>query len=165
MTAASYALSVVGGLAAVAVNKLRMPTDISQTSPGMITFGDMILFVLAASFFSLAPTLFLLKLVVGNAPRALLTSELPIAAMGPVSWLAMTSLAVTNPPGGPSLLNSPQSVRELLGLLIAFGAVPRMVFGPVLLVIEPRGQRFHVAEISVPLQSIGDIIAVPRTAK
>jgi len=27
-------------------------------------------------------------------------------------------------------------VRELLGLLIAFGAIPRMVFGPVLLVIE-----------------------------
>ena len=113
-----------------------MPADIAQTSPGMVAFGDMILFVLASGFFSLAPTWVLLKLSVEKAPRALLTTELLIAAMGPVSWLAMTALAVTTPPGGPSLLNSPQAVRELLGLLIAFGAIPRMVFGPVLLVIE-----------------------------
>jgi hypothetical protein len=118
------------------VNELRMPADIAQTSPGMVAFGDMILFVLAAGFFSLAPTWFLLKLSVEKAPRALLTAELLIAVMGPVSWLAMTALAVTTPPGGPSLLNSPQAVRELLGLLIAFGAIPRIVFGPVLLVIE-----------------------------
>ena len=48
----------------------------------------------------------------------------------------MTALAVTTRPGGPSLLNSPQAVRELLGLLIAFGAIPRMILGPILLVIE-----------------------------
>jgi hypothetical protein len=66
----------------------------------------------------------------------LLTTELVIAAMGPASWLAMTALAATTPPGGPSLLNTPEAVRELLGLLIAFGAIPRIVFGPVLLVIE-----------------------------
>ena len=66
----------------------------------------------------------------------MLTAELLIAAMGPVSWLAMTALAVTTPPGGPSVLSSPQAVRELLGLLIAFGAIPRIVFGPVPLVIE-----------------------------
>jgi hypothetical protein len=78
----------------------------------------------------------LLKLSVEKAPRAVLTIELLIAAMGPVSWLAMTALAVTTGPGGPSLLNSPQAVRELLGLLVAFGAIPRMVLGPVLLAIE-----------------------------
>jgi hypothetical protein len=136
LIAAGYALSVAGGIAAVAVNELRMPAVIAQTSPGMVAFGDMILFVLAAGFFSLAPTWFLRWLAVEKAPRAVLTTELLIAAMGPVSWLAMIALAVTTPPGGPSLLNSPQAVRELLGLLIAFGAIPRIVFGPVLLVIE-----------------------------
>jgi len=136
LIAAGYAVSVAGGIAAVAVNELRMPADIAQTSPGMVAFGDMILFVLATGFFSLVPTWFLLKLSVEKAPRALLTAELLIAALGPVSWLAMTALAMTTPPGGPSLLNSPQAVRELIGLLIAFGAVPRIVFGPVLLVIE-----------------------------
>jgi hypothetical protein len=48
-----------------------------------------------------------------------------------VSWLAMVSLA-----GGPGLPNRPQAVSQLFGLLIAFVAIPRMVFGPVLLVIE-----------------------------
>jgi hypothetical protein len=44
---------------------------------------------------------------------------------------------VTTPEGGPSSLpNWPQAARELLGLLITFGAIPRMVFGPVLVVIE-----------------------------
>jgi hypothetical protein len=57
--------------------------------------------------------------------------------MGPVSWLAMTTLAVTTPEGGPSRLpNWPQAARELLGLLIAFGAIPRRISGLVLLVIE-----------------------------
>ena len=42
-------------------------------------------------FFSLAPTWFLLKLLVATAPRILLPTELLIAAMGPVSWLAMTN--------------------------------------------------------------------------
>ena len=136
LIAAGYTLSVAGGVAAVAVNELRMPADIAQTSPGMVAFGDIILFVLAAGFFSLAPTWFLLKLAVEKAPRAFLATELLIAAMGPVSWLAMTALAVTTRPGGPSLLNSPQAVRELLGLLIAFGAIPRMILGPIVLVIE-----------------------------
>jgi hypothetical protein len=134
--AKKLALIVAGYALSVAVNELRMPADIAQTSPGMVAFGDMILFVLAAGFFSLAPTWFLLKLSVEKAQRALLTAELLIAAMGPMSWLAMTALAVTTPPGGPSPLNSLQAVRELLGLLIAFGAIPRIVFGPVMLVIE-----------------------------
>ena len=136
LIAAGYALFVAGGVAAVAVNELRMPADIAQTSPGMVAFGDMILFVLVAGFLSLVPTWFLLKLLVEKAPRALLATELLIAAMGPVSWLAMIAMAVTTPAGGPSLLNVPQAAKELLGLLIAFGAIPRIVVGPVLVVIE-----------------------------
>jgi len=78
----------------------------------------------------------LLKLLVATAPRILLTAELLIAAMGPVSWLAMTIMAVTAPPGGPSLQNVPQAAAQLFGLFLAFGAIPRMVLGPVLVVIE-----------------------------
>ncbi len=59
--AAGYALSVGGGLAAVAINELLIPADIAQTSPGMVAFGDMILFLLVAGFLSLAPSWFLLK--------------------------------------------------------------------------------------------------------
>jgi hypothetical protein len=137
LIAAGYALSVGGGLAAVAVNELFMPADVAQGSPGMVAFGDMILFVLVTGSLSLAPTWFLLKLLVEKAPRALLATELLIAAMEPMSWLAMNALAVTTPEGGPSSLpNWPQAAREPLGLLIALGAIPRMVFGPVLVVIE-----------------------------
>jgi len=136
LIATGYALSVGGGLAAVAVNELFMAADVAQGSPGMVAFGDMILFVLAAGFLSLVPTWFLLKLLVEKAPRTLLATELLIAAMGPVSWLSMTALAMATPAGGPSLPNASQAVWELLGPLIAFGAIPRMVFGPVLVVIE-----------------------------
>ena len=137
LIAIGYILSVVAGFVAAAVNEALMPDDVAQGSPGMVAFGDMILFIFVTGFFSLAPTSFLLKLLVATAPRILLTAELLIAAMGPVSWLAMTILAMTTPAGGPSLLPSwPQAARELLGLLIAFGAIPRMVLGPVLLVIE-----------------------------
>jgi hypothetical protein len=137
LIATGYALSVGGGLAAGAVNELSMPADVAQTSPGMVAFGDMILFVLVGGFLALAPTWFLLKPLVEMAPRALLAAELLIAAMGPVSWLAMTTLAAATPAGGPSSLpNWPQAAWQLLGLLIAFGAIPRMVFGPVLLVVE-----------------------------
>ena len=73
----------------------------------------------------------MLKLLVEKAPRALLATELLIAAIGPPSCLAMAYLA-----GGASLPNLPQAARELLTLFIVFGALPRMVFGPVLLVIE-----------------------------
>ena len=134
LIAAGYVLSVGGGLAAVAVNELFMPADVAQTSPGMVAFGDMVLLVFVAGFLSLAPTWFLLKLAVEKAPRALLAAELLIAAMGPASWLAVIYLAGS--PGGLGLPNLPQAASQLLGLLIAFGAIPRMVFGPVLLVIE-----------------------------
>jgi hypothetical protein len=134
LIAAGYALSVAGGLAAVTVNEALMPPDIAQTSGGMVAFGDMILFVLVAGFLSLAPTWFLLKLFVEKAPRALVVAELLIAAIGPASWLAVIYFA--GAPGSPRLANLPQPAKEVLGLLIAFGAIPRMVFGPVLLVIE-----------------------------
>jgi hypothetical protein len=136
LIATGYALSVGGGFAAVAVNELLMPADVAQTSPGMVAFGDMILFVLVAGFLGLAPTWFLLKLLIETAPRVLLTTELVIAVMGPLSWLAIIALAAAPPASGASLPSSPAAAGELLGLLIAFGAIPRMVFGPVLLAIE-----------------------------
>ncbi|MBV9376523.1 MAG: hypothetical protein JO320_15945 [Alphaproteobacteria bacterium] len=136
MIAIGYVLSAAVGFAAAAVNEAFMPDDVAQGSPGMVAFGDMILFIFVTGFFSLAPTWFLLKLLVATAPRTLLTAELLIAAMGPVSWLAVTIMALTAPPGGPSLQNMPQAAAQLFGLFLAFGAIPRMVLGPVFMVIE-----------------------------
>jgi hypothetical protein len=48
-----------------------------------------------------------------------------------MSWLAMTYLAAAF-----SSPNLPPDIGQVLGLLIAFGAIPRIVLGPVLLVIE-----------------------------
>jgi hypothetical protein len=131
LIAAGYALSVVGGLVAVAVNELLIGEEVAQTSGGMVAFGDVVLFLFVAGALGLAPTLFLLKLSVEKAPRAVLAAELLLAAIGPLSWLAVIHL--TSGPTAPSL---PQAVRELLGLLIGLVAIPRMVLGPVLLVIE-----------------------------
>jgi hypothetical protein len=99
LIAAGYVLSVGGGLAAVAVNELFMPADVAQTSPGMVAFGDMVLFVLVTGFLSLAPTWFLLKLLVEKTPRALLATELLIAADGP-GELARDDYAGGDDPGG-----------------------------------------------------------------
>jgi hypothetical protein len=107
-----------------------MAEDVAQGSPGMVAFGDMMLFVLAAGIVGLIPTLFLLKLFVEKAPRTLIVIELLLAVLGLTSWLAMTSLASgTNP-------REPAAIGQMLGLFIAFVAIPRVVFGPVLLVIE-----------------------------
>ena len=131
LIAAGYALCVVAGCAAVTVNELRMPADVAQGSPGMVAFGDMILFVLVAGFVGLVPTWFLLKLFIAKAPRALLVLALLVAALGPASWLAVRHMAAgLNPP------NMPEAVGALLGLFIAFVAIPRMVLGPVVVVIE-----------------------------
>jgi hypothetical protein len=54
-----------------------------------------------------------------------------VAAMGPVSWLTVRHMA-----GGLNPPNVPEAIGALLGLFIAFVAIPRMVLGPVLLVIE-----------------------------
>ena len=131
LIAVGYALCLVAGCAAVTVNELRMPEDVAQGSPGMVAFGDMILFVLVAGFVGLVPTWFLLKLFIEKAPRALLVIVLLAAALGPASWLTVKHMAA-----GPIPPNLPAVVGALLGPFIAFVAIPRMVFGPVLLVIE-----------------------------
>jgi len=58
----------------------------------MVAFGDMILFVLAAGFFGLAPTWYLLKLSIEKAPRALLAALFLIACLD-------VELAVSAQPG------------------------------------------------------------------
>src|ERR1700733_11740352 len=114
LIAAGYVLCIVAGFAAVTVNELRMPADVAQGSPGMVAFGDMILFVLVAGFVGLAPTWFLVRLFLEKAPRALLAIMLLGAAMGPASWLAVMHMA-----GGTSPPNAPEAVSQLLGLFIA----------------------------------------------
>ena len=131
LIAAGYVLCLVAGFAAVTVNELRMPADVAQGSPGMVAFGDMILFVLVAGFAGVVPTWFLLRLFIAKAPRALFAIMFLVAALGPLSWLAVRHMA-----GGLNPPNAPVAVGALLGLFIAFVAIPRMVFGPVLLVIE-----------------------------
>jgi len=85
----------------------------------------MILFVLVTGFIGLVPSWFLLKLFVEKAPRTLLAIELLARALAPASWLAVTSLVSNSDP------NPPQAIAQLLGLFIAFVAIPRMVSGPV----------------------------------
>jgi hypothetical protein len=131
LIAAGYALCFAGGLAAVAINELCMSAGIAQGSPGMVAFGDVILFILVAGFLSLAPTWFLLRLLVEKAPRALLMAELLMAAIGPLSWIGVICLAL---PNGPLRHSMPGA--EVIGLLVAFVAIPRIVFGPPLVVIE-----------------------------
>jgi len=131
LIAAGYVLAIVAGFAAVAVNELFMPAEVAAGSPGMVAFGDMILLVLATGFVGLLPTWFLLKLFVDKAPRALLAIVLFIAALGPVSWLAVIYMAAGAEPSNPH-----NAVGPLLGLFIAFAAIPRMVLGPVVLVLE-----------------------------
>ena len=131
LIAAGYALSIVAGLAAVTLNELRMSEDVMQGSPGMVAFGDMILFVLVAGLFGLVPTFFLLKLLREKAPRALIAIVFVAAALGPASWLAMLSMAHGANPARPSA-----AVGQVLGLFIAFIAIPRIVLGPVMVAIE-----------------------------
>ena len=130
LTAAGYAVSVAVGIVAVAVNELCMSEDVLAGSPGMVAFGDVVLFVFVTGFVGLLPTFFLLKLLIDKLPRTLVAIELLIAALGPASWLAVTLLA------GRSGPNPPAAIPQLLGPFIAFVAIPRMVLGPVFLVIE-----------------------------
>jgi len=130
LIAVGYALALAGGFGLLALNELLIPADISQTSGGMVAFGDMIVLVLGAGFLSLLPTWFLLKLWAEKAPRALLIVLLLIAIVGPLSWLAVALLA-----GGPPQ-NPPLAGSQFLGMLIAFGAIPRIVLGPILVLVE-----------------------------
>jgi hypothetical protein len=103
----------------------------------MVAFGDMIVFVLAAGFLSLAPTWFLLKLCVEKIPRALIAVELLFALLGLASWLTVKWMAASVWMAGSVAPESPpHAFSPALGLLIAFGAIPRIVLGPVLLTIE-----------------------------
>src|ERR1700759_932254 len=106
LIALGYGLALVAGFAAVTVNELLMPSDISQGSPGMVAFGDMILFVLVAGFAGLIPTLFLLRLAIDKAPRASLAALVVVALAGPLSWLAVKYLA-----GGPPPNPLPRLIR------------------------------------------------------
>jgi hypothetical protein len=132
LIAVGYVLSVVAGVAAVALNELLMPADVAQGSSGMVAFGDLILFVLVSGFFSLVPTWCLLRLSAERAPRTLLAFLLLVAALGPASWLAVTHLGKP----GASIAYLPQGMTELLGRFIAFGAFPRIIFGPILFLVE-----------------------------
>jgi hypothetical protein len=129
--AAGYGLSIAGGVGAVTLNELSMSEEIQQGSPGMVAFGDVIVFLLAAGGLSLLPTWFLLRLCLEKAPRALLIAELLIAAIGPASWLAVFLLS-TN----PNLQRLPGVIAAALGLFIAFVAIPRMALGPVVMIVE-----------------------------
>jgi hypothetical protein len=158
LIAVGYALSLAGGVSAVAVNELRMPADIAQTSPGMVAFGDVILFLLATGLLALLPTWFLLKLFIEKAPRTLLTAELVIAVIGPASWLAVMYLAGRP---GSGLPNLPQLVWDLLGPLIAFCAIPRIILGPILLVVEAATfllARGRAMRALLPVAMLMDII-------
>jgi hypothetical protein len=130
LIALGYVLSLVAGCGAVTVNELLMPADISQGSPGMVAFGDMILFVLVTGFVGLVPTLFLLRLAIDKAPRASLNALIVVALAGPLSWLLVRQLAGGPPAGQPGLL------AQLFGPVIAFIAIPRIVAGPVVVVAE-----------------------------
>jgi hypothetical protein len=133
LIALGYTLAVAGGFAAEAINELGMPSDVSQGSPGMVAFGDMILFVLVTCVLALVPTWFLLRLAMETWPRALMAVVLLVAVMGPLSWISMIEMAGMGParpgaagPAGP----------EWLGLWLAFGAIPRIVAGPALVLGE-----------------------------
>ena len=81
---------------------------------------------------ALVPNWFLMKLLVEKAPRPLLAAILVIAATGPLSWLAVIYLLSSSPdPSASALAGS-----RVLGLVIAFVAIPRMVFGPIMIVVE-----------------------------
>jgi hypothetical protein len=53
--AAGYAVSAGVGIAAVAINELRMSEDVLQGSPGMVAFGDVVLFVFVSGLSTSSP--------------------------------------------------------------------------------------------------------------
>ena len=123
--------AVVAGFAAVALNELLMAEDVAQGSPGMVAFGDMIVFVLGAGVVGLIPTLFLLKLFVEKAPRALIAIELLLAALGVASWLALTSLAGGPNPRGPLAPRPRLAMHQALSCELHSGLfVPGTRLGP-----------------------------------
>lgn len=126
-----YAIAVAGGVAAVVLNEMRISAEIQQTSGGMVAFGDVVLFLLVTGFLGLAPSWFVLRMLLEKAPALVVPGELLLAAIGPPSWLAVIFLATAPRGDGPT-----HALALMIGPLVAFGAIPRIVFGPVLLVIE-----------------------------
>jgi hypothetical protein len=114
LIAIGYVLSVVVGFVAAAVNETLMPDDVAQGSPGMVAFGDMILFIFVTGFFSLAPTWFLLKLLVATAPRTLLTAELFLATMGLAAFAVHSENALM--PVGAFRLLGIRGAQRVFGL-------------------------------------------------
>jgi hypothetical protein len=131
LIAAGYGISVAAGVGAVALNELFMPEAIKQTSGGMVAFGDMVLLLLVAGILSVVPSFFLLKLLIDKIPRTLLAIELLIALIGPASWLSVMYIGAS-----PRPLNPPGIFAGILGVLIAFAAIPRIILGPVMVIIE-----------------------------
>ncbi len=163
LIALGYVLALAGGYVAVVINEWRMPAEISQGSPGMVAFGDMILFLLAAGFLGLVPTLLLLKLWVAKAPHSLLAALLLVAAIGPACWLSIPILA-----GGPPVPHEPTTAWQLLGLFVAFGAIPRIVAGPVLIVIEGVAfflVRHRVARVLLAAAMLMDFVPLAMFAR
>jgi hypothetical protein len=126
-----YVLCFGGGCAAVALNELRMSAAGVDQSSAMGAFGDVVLFIFVVGAMGLAPTWFLLRLAVEKAPRTAVTAVLAAAALGPLSWLSMIYLSSLNGPAPAPLVGG-----MLLGPFAAFVAIPRIVLGPVLMVIE-----------------------------
>jgi hypothetical protein len=132
LIALSYAVAIAAGFAAVTVNETAIPASTAQGSPGMVAFGDMVLFILVTGFFALVPTSFLLWRAMQKWPRALLSALLLLAVLGPLSWLTMVAM-------GREALARPSAAGHdpgWIGLWIAFVAIPRIVVGPVLVLGE-----------------------------
>lgn len=120
LIAGGYVIAIVLGIAVVVVHAWLLPAEVIDQSGGMVAFGEMSLFVLAAGFASVVPTWFLLKLLADRAPRLLLSMLVVVAILGPSSWL---------------LVILPEAVTHIFGLLVPLVAIPRIMAAPVVLVV------------------------------
>ena len=126
-----YGLALAAGVAAVLLNGMVVPVDASRISGGMFAFGDMVLLVIVTGVFGLVPTWLLMRLLIRQAPRALLGALLLVAVTGPLAWLA-----IMYPDGASS---HPGSAAALVPWL----AIPRAVLGPVVLAVEALAVLFY----------------------
>jgi hypothetical protein len=159
MIAGGYCLAAVCGFAAVVIDDQLGPSEIRDASSGMFAFRGMVLFILVTGALSLPLTCFLLKMCAEKAPAALLAIFALIATSGPLSWLAATWA-----PDGSSFPGAASLFGGALGLIIVFGAIPRMVAGPIVLMIEgatffrardPRARALLVVAMLMDLVPLG----------
>lgn len=127
LIAAGYALSLAGGCAAVAAKNARIPPADQMAMSGMMAVGDLITFVLAAGFLSLAPTFFLLKSAADSRPSLLAWSLAALGATAPACWLMLANSSWT-----PAL---PKALLPLFGMFLALFVMPRAAASPVFLVV------------------------------